>query len=71
MFDPAGTGSLNEAERLEGWNAGDNGSRSYQSAAHFDVLRILKTCKFRQEREHDPRARSFPWSESRTRSFSG
>jgi hypothetical protein len=46
MFDPAGSGSLNEAERLEGWNVGDNGSRSYQSAAHFDVLRIIKTCKF-------------------------
>src|SRR5437867_11602669 len=49
MFDPAGTGSLNEAERLDGWNVGDNGSRGYQSAAHFDVLRIVKTCKFSQE----------------------
>jgi len=49
MFDPAGTGSLNEAQRLDGWNAGDNGSRSYQSAAHFDVLRIVKTCKFSQK----------------------
>ena len=26
---------------------------------HFDLSRILKTCKFRQEREHGPRARHF------------
>jgi hypothetical protein len=49
MFDPAGTGSLNEAQRLDGWNVGDNGSRSYQSAAHFDILIILKTCNFPRE----------------------
>src|SRR5437762_9409735 len=32
---------------------------------YFDVLRIIKTCKFRQEREHDPRARHFSGSRGR------
>src|SRR5439155_11392011 len=44
-------------------------SSIWSEGHHFDVLRIIKTCKFRQEREHDPRARHF--SGPRARHFSG
>ena len=36
---------------------------------YFDVLRIIKTCKFRQEREHDHESRSRPFSAPRARWF--